>query len=290
MIDEWSEVPLELQPYLADLLRRTVLAVPTCILKIAAIEHRSQFMLRMARREYIGFELGADISANLNLDDFLVFDADEDRSVHFFKNLIFRHYSKSDDPKPNITSPDELVHAAFTQQNVFAEFVRAVEGVPRDALNLAATVATKAFGKKITMQHVRESARDWYQRDKASVIRSNEKQSKVLSFIIAEVIGNRRARAFLFPTNIQNQCIEELFDARLLHLLKKNVSSKDDPGSRYDVFKIDYGCYVDLINTTREPKGLFQIDDEEFIDVPKDDYRSIRRAVLMPQLLTTSLD
>jgi hypothetical protein len=169
----------------------------------------------------------------------------------------------------------------FTQQNVFAEFVRAVEGVPRDTLNLAATVATKAFGNKITMQHVREGARDWYQRDKASVIRGSDRLSDILTLIITEVIGTRKARAFLFPSNASNDFIEQLFDARLLHILKKNISSKDEPGVRYDVFKIDYGYYVDLINTNREPKCLFEAD-EELVEVPKDDYRSIRRAILKP--------
>jgi hypothetical protein len=276
LIDEWSEVPLELQPYLADLIRRTILPVNNCIVKIAAIEHRTQFILRHARGGYIGFELGADLSANLNLDDFLVFDADEQRSVQFFKSLIYRHYSKGDNSDPTIRSPDDLIQAVFTQQNVFAEFVRAVEGVPRDTLNLAATVATKAFGNKITMQHVREGARDWYQRDKASVIRGSDRLSDILTLIITEVIGKRKGRAFLFPSNASNDFIEQLFDARLLHILKKNISSKDEPGVRYDVFKIDYGCYVDLINTNRELKCLFEAD-EELVEVPKDDYRSIRR-------------
>ncbi len=284
LIDEWSEVPLELQPYLADLIRRTILPAQGCIVKIAAIEHRSNFILRHKRGEYIGFELGADISASLNLDDFLVFDADEQRSMQFFKNLIYRHYIKSDAIDNSITSPEDLIQSVFTQQNVFAEFVRAVEGVPRDALNLAATIATKAFSNKITMLHVRESARDWYQRDKASVIRGSESLSDILMIIINEVIGQRKARAFLFPSNSRNDAIEELFDARLLHILKKNVSSKDQPGHRYDVFKIDYGCYVDLINTNREPNGLFEADDQ-VIEVPKDDYRSIRRAILMPDVL-----
>ncbi len=60
------------------------------------------------------------------------------------------------------------------------------------------------------------------------------------------------------------------------------MSSNDEPGARYDVYKIDYGCYVDLINTTRAPVGLFEEDDGTFIEVPHDDYRSIRRAILNP--------
>ena len=72
------------------------------------------------------------------------------------------------------------------------------------------------------------------------------------------------------------------FDARLLHIRKKNISSKDEPGVRYDAYKIDYGCYVELWNTARMPQGLFETEEEGFVEVPRDDYRSIRGAILRP--------
>ncbi|NVN86513.1 MAG: hypothetical protein HXX15_10540 [Rhodopseudomonas sp.] len=283
LIDEWSEIPIDLQPYLADLLRRTVLPVGTITVKIAAIEHRSNFAILEARGEYVGIELGADMSADLNLDDFLVFENNQLKSTNFFKNLIFKHYSTSDGALPEIDTADKLVQIAFTQTPVFEEFVRAVEGVPRDALNLAAKIATKAFGQKVAVQHVRGAARDWYQQDKASVIRGNERLANLLDHVIDEVIGNRKARAFLFASNARDSRIDQLFDSRLLHILKRNISSNDEPGARYDVYKIDYGCYVDLINTNKMPEGLFFADEageEKFVEVPKDDYRSIRRAIL----------
>ena len=133
------------------------------------------------------------------------------------------------------------------------------------------------------MQHVRAAARDWYNQDKAAAIRSSPGLSDLLAHIVEKVIGNRRARAFLFPSNIRHAGIEKLFDARLLHILKKSVSAHDQPGARYDVYKIDYGCYVDLINTTKSPRGLFETETEVFIEVPRDDYRSIRRAILLPE-------
>src|SRR6185312_6609960 len=139
-----------------------------------------------------------------------------------------------------IKSADRLIQYVFTQQPVFDEFVRAVEGVPRDALNLATKAATKAFGQQISVAHVRQAARDWYQTDKHAVIRSNASLDDLLNKVIEEVIGNRRARAFLFPSNIRLNLIDHLFDARILHVLKKNVSSHDEPGVRYDVYKIDY--------------------------------------------------
>lgn len=168
---------------------------------------------------------------------------------------------------------------------MFEEFVRAVEGVPRDALNLIAKVVTKAFGQQIAMNHVRAGARDWYNQDKAAVIRNDAPLADLLQHIISEVIGTRRARAFLLSSKSRHPGVDRLFDSRLLHILKKNVSSNEEPGARYDVYKIDYGCYVDLINTMRAPEGLLIEGDGSFTEVPKDDYRSIRRAILDPTTL-----
>jgi hypothetical protein len=134
-------------------------------------------------------------------------------------------------------------------------------------------------------EEIRQSARDWYQQDKSAVIKGNEALEALLTHIVDEVIGKRKARAFLFPSNQRDAHIEQLFDSRLLHVLKRNVSSHDNPGARYDVYKIDYGCYVDLINTTKAPVGLFETEDDGYVEVPRDDYRSIRRAILDPKAL-----
>lgn len=287
LIDEWSEVPVELQPYLADLFRRTVLPLNYFVLKIAAIEHRSRFYIPKSAGEYIGLELGADVSADVNLDDFLVFENSQERAVNFVKLLLFSHYQATGE-KPSVGSADELIRIAFTQAPVFAELVRAAEGVPRDAINLAAKLASKSYGKAATMVDVRTVARDWYQQDKASILKSWPELDRLMTRVIDTVIGQRRARAFLFQSNLRNENIERLFDGRIIHLLKRNISSKEDPGVRYDVYKIDYGCYVDLINTKQAPESLFSAIladgvDEVSVEVPQDDYRSIRRAILTPK-------
>jgi hypothetical protein len=59
LIDEWSEIPSDLQPYLADLFRRTILPQDSIIVKIAAIEHRSTFAQVIDAKSFIGLELGA---------------------------------------------------------------------------------------------------------------------------------------------------------------------------------------------------------------------------------------
>lgn len=92
LLDEWSAVPIELQPYLADLLRRSVFPVGNLTVKVAAIEQRSSFRISRGGGDYTGVELGADASAELDLDDFMVFGNSAELAKDFFKELLFRHF------------------------------------------------------------------------------------------------------------------------------------------------------------------------------------------------------
>ena len=282
LLDEWSVVPLELQPYLADLLRRAVFPANFISVKIAAIERRSRFQLHLDGSEYIGIELGGDASADLNMDDFMVFDNDEDKAVAFFKSLIYRHVKTLAEQQDAEIPADaaELVRMAFTQENVFREFVRAAEGIPRDAFYILSLAAQKDYGTSISMDTVRKCSKTWYQRDKETAVSANAKALDLLHWIIDRVIAHRKARAFLLRRGISHDLIDNLFDARVLHLLKRNISAHDQPGIRYDVYKVDYGCYVDLLSTLRSPQGLLNLDAGGFSEVPPDDYRAIRRAIL----------
>lgn len=281
LLDEWSAVDLELQPILADLIRRAVLPIKGITVKIAAIEQRSQFKLAGERGAYLGIELGADMSADVNLDDFMVFDVEQNRAREFFRTLLYKHYLAVVPAGAAPSSAATLIQNAFTQVDMFDEFVRASEGVPRDAINILSLCAQRALDGRIAVTHLRTAARDWYQRDKENAV--NQRAKDLLNWIIDEVIGGKRARAFLLRSGVAHRVIDDLFDARVLHILKRNISSKDEPGVRYDVYKLDYGCYVELANTQRAPIGLLKVDeaaDAAYVDVPPDDYRSIRTAIL----------
>ena len=289
LLDEWGSVPIILQPFLADLLRRALLVVPNTTVKIAAIEQRSNFLFHRDSGDYVGIELGADASADINLDDFMVFDNDAERAKDFFINLVGNHViATAEQPGSELEIPrdvNEIIRQTFTERRALEEFVRACEGVPRDAIHILGLAAQNALENAVSVQHIRVAARNWYQRDKEKAVSSNERACKLLHWIIDEVIGKRRARAFLVESSTQDKLIHSLYDSRVLHVLKRNISAHDRPGVRFDVFKIDYGCYVDLITTTKEPQGLLRLDDSDnhstkFIDVPPDDYRSIRRAIL----------
>ena len=88
LLDEWSNVPFHLQPLLADLLRRSVLPVRGLTVKIAAIDHRSVFKVDREDFSYLGFEVGADVAADVDLDDFMVFSNDDTMAVAFFSSSL----------------------------------------------------------------------------------------------------------------------------------------------------------------------------------------------------------
>lgn len=283
LIDEWAEVPLDLQPFLADLLRRTLFSIKGITIKFGAIEKRTNFKL-LHGRNYIGIETGADISASLNLDEFMVFDNDPLKSKEFFKTLLYKHVNQFLIEDGNgIPNKETFINAAFTQIGAFEELVRASEGIPRDAINILIHSAIKADTDKISIPHIRAAARSWFNTDKEKSVNAKSEAKLLLRWIIDEIIGNRNARAFLLSSDRQDEIVEYLFDNRIIHLIKQNISSKDNPGERFNVFAIDYGTYVHLINTSEEPKGLFFAeteDGEDYIEVPVNDYRSIRRSIL----------
>jgi hypothetical protein len=286
LLDEWSEVPLDLQPYLADLLRRSIFPVQGVVAKISAIEQRTNFRIEDGYGGYIGIEIGADAAASLTLDDFMVFDNNSQAATNFFRSLLWKHATAMADD-PDIQSLTESAFAAqvFTQINALQELVRAAEGVPRDAINIISLAAQSAVNRSIAVADIRSSAQQWYQQSKESAVGSRARALKLLQWIRENVIGARRARAFLLPSDVRNDLIDYLYDSRVLHVIKKGVSSNDTPGVRYNVYAIDYGCYVDLTTTSNAPLGLFQIDGDQddaprYVEVPATDYRSIRRAIL----------
>jgi hypothetical protein len=283
LVDEWSTLPELLQPYLADFIKRTLFPIRNYSVQIAAIEQRSSFREGQGT-EIIGIELGSDAFADINLDDHLVFENSPQRAIAFFKEMLYRHLVAVTDNGAPARDADDFIRTAFTQASTFRELVRACEGVPRDAINILQIAATRAQDEKISIPHIRDAAKDWYERDKATYVNSNTEADALLHWIVKGVIGDRKAKAFMVRSDTRNEILERLFDERILHVAKKSYSTKQEPGIRYTVWKLDYGCYVDLINTSRDPTGfLFEglgVDDDWTLTVPEDDFRAIRRAIL----------
>jgi hypothetical protein len=294
LIDEWSSLPTDVQPLLAEFFKRAFLALPQVTVKIAALEHRSVFR---AKREtgIVGFEMGADISAGIDIDDYYVFDRNPERITDAFGDMLVKHLRNELPPdyldgKLSIRSGQEMASKLFTERAVFMELVRASEGVARDLINIFSTsyFAIHRKGReKIERGAVLEGARQWFEQDKEGNLDPGLRH--VLRRITDEVIGSRRARSFLLPRELgDHPVIQKLFDLRVLHLVQRGYADKDKPGVRYNIYSLDYGTYVDLLNTSKKPDLGFAFHEGESQDefvVPFDDKRSIRRIILTEDIL-----
>lgn len=287
VLDEWASVPWDVQPYLGAFLVRCLLPVRAITVKIAAIERQTNFRTKLPNGQLIGIELGADMSANLSLDDFMVFEQEENRARNFFRGLLFKHLTAGTDEQrqvPGLVKESDLISIGFTDSRAFDELVRAAEGVPRDAINIAAKAAWRAADRRISIPDVRSAARQWFQDDKEGALKGEPEAQLLLNWIIDKVIRDKKARGFLVNQREQGATpLTALFDARVLHLVRRGYSAQDEPGERYDVYVIDYGAYVDLINTQNAPKGTLLVDDDGldgWVEVPTQDLRALRRAVL----------
>jgi len=282
LLDEWSSVPSSIQPLLGEFLVRCVLPLANATVKIAAIEQQTVFRRALDDGAEVGIELGADVTANVNLDDFMVFEQNEDRARSFFVELLTAHLM-SDELPAGVLGTGNLIAKGFKDRRAFDELVRAAEGVPRDAINIAAKAGMQAGSDRISVDNVRSAAQAWFTSDKEAALRSREEATALLRWVIDQVIRGKRSRGFLVNQDqSRDGLLLALFDARVLHVVRRGYSAQDRPGERFDVWVIDYGAYVDLISTTYEPKGLFNVgaDSPEWVDVPPQDLRAIRRAIL----------
>jgi hypothetical protein len=278
LLDEWSETPLELQPYLADSIKKILFAIPTLTVKIASIEHRSKFRITDST-SHIGLELSSDASTSINLDEFMVFDNDKNKSMGFFKELIHKHCLALDSQNICPQESSKFITKTFTQKPVFEEFVRASEGIPRDAIHIISEAAMHSGNKKLTINSIRSAARKWYTTNKSKDINSCSEALHILDWIINKVIAEKLTRGFLIRADIKEDMIDFLYDSRIIHLVKQGVSAKNQRGKRFDLYVLDYGCYADLLSTKDEPKGLLY-EEGQYIEIPSIDYRSLNNSIL----------
>jgi hypothetical protein len=263
MFDEWSSLPVDLQPYLADMLRRTVFITGISV-KIGAIERRSRFMEPSGQNgEYIGIELGAEASV-IDIDEYLTFAQGAHYAQAFFARLLYRHAGRAladPDGRPLFESEADFVQAAFAG-DAFIRYVEGSEGLPRDSLEIAQKCASLAIDRQITLAHVNTACTSYFLQSKEG--RLSDKAVKALREIIRRCVeAETRRIALRRPTQSQNSIVAELYDQRLIHRREQGVSLPGEAASeRFDVFLVDLGCFVERIN-----KGHLRLVDDGLRDL-----------------------
>jgi hypothetical protein len=143
LFDEWSEVDKDpqVQPYLAEMLRRTTSAVPGMYLKLACIPGRTHLATPITEqvKNPIGLEEGDDISADVNLDELVFAKESVAELAPFFMAMIKKHVEEKIEWVRHSSAwnfQQFLTTMIFSDPRTFVELCQASGGVPRDFMSI----------------------------------------------------------------------------------------------------------------------------------------------------------
>lgn len=282
LIDEWAEVPIDTQPFLAELLKRAFITSKVT-LKIAAIPSRTRLMIDRG----IGLENGGDIFG-YELDNRYIYELNTEATKNFFNELLFNQlnlvnstlFEKFFDKKTKM--PQHNFINLFLANQALREILIASAGIPRDFLNLFINAYAHFISRKSTqhkhmaLQDIRKATVSWYELDKKKAVEANYSAKLMLDKIIEQILISKRRSHFLIPEKYEsNKILNELIDLRVIHLRKHGIAHKGNSGVSYNVYYIDYACYTSS-NLYHNKINTNLLNEIETID----DFRTIRRISL----------
>ncbi|HIB8305624.1 ATP-binding protein [Serratia sp. X3] len=283
LVDEWSEIPREIQPSLAEIFKKTFSAI-SVVTKIAAIPNRTTLGIK-TESKFFGLEEGGDIFG-YPLDMRYVFEVNKNQTRDFFNDLLYKHLSSINKSaidnlvKKEKKTKDSFINIIFANV-ALNEILIACAGIPRDFMNLFLNsydkfiLSSSSTATRVSVKNLRLANAEWYESDKKEQVDKNEVEKKLLTEIVKEVIEKRKSMHFLIPEKYSNnKHIQNLIDLRVIHLRKGGYSHKDHPGVSYNVYSVDYGCYNSL-NITKN-----KLDTSMLNDLNVKDLRDIRRISL----------
>jgi hypothetical protein len=276
ILDEWSALPLAVQPLVADFLRRCFLPLEGTVVKIGAIQGRSHFS-RYGGGAYLGIELGADMTQDLDLDQYLSGNAGNRRAEEFFRDLFCRHISEYWRNEGRAVPWRQIRDGLAAAIPDFPYLVMAGGGVPRDTINVASVAAQNSGSQPITTSDISAASRRWFLNDKESQVRSDPAARKVLQGLRSYVQRNRR-RGFLLDRHYDAQAaeIQELYDSRILHQAAIGIG----PGAGYTAYLIDFGLYADIVSDADRQRSWKENWLSNWRDFDPNKTTEVRRAVL----------
>ncbi|TIM39103.1 MAG: hypothetical protein E5Y55_31940 [Mesorhizobium sp.] len=146
LIDEWSQIDIDVQPVFSELMRRTVCTSNKISCKFAALKFLTSFTTTVKRRR-IGLQPGIDITELADLNHIFTFDLDRGAVRHFLIFILIKHLLETigrtlynydfEDPQKFLFGSvtgifDRLFAFIFESRDAFDYFVRESEGNPRD--------------------------------------------------------------------------------------------------------------------------------------------------------------
>jgi hypothetical protein len=274
LFDEWSDVDKDqqVQPYLAEMLKKTASAVPGMYLKLACIPGRTFLATPITEdiRNPIGLEEGDDIHPDVSLDEITFGNESLDQLVPFFATMIKKHVGEKIEwvrLSSSVEFESFLASMIFSGGQPFIELCHASGGVSRDFINIyqaatttAANIAKSGHRPPLDLAMVRAAAIGVYKTKRASFSRSASPQLRLLDRIYQDIYVKKNSYQFLLLEELaEDDIVQTLYMEKLIHRLHATYY---DPVSerRYQYFQLDYGTTIDrmMANALQDARPSYE--------------------------------
>lgn len=267
LIDEWSQLDIDVQPIFSELIRRTICTSNKISCKFAALKFLTSFTTSVRDRR-IGLQPGIDITELADLNHIFTFDLDRGAVRHFLIFILVKHLLEAigrtvynydfEDPQKFLIGNvrrifDRLFEYIFESRDAFDYFVRASEGNPRDFLAMIGECCAThgAAQLPITLKAVQATAINYYTNTKVANFNSSSKNTlQLFEKIFAKCLKNK-SKIFSVSKAIDENSshIKDLWAQRVIHLIDNNYEFFDDEKSEivsFAIYAVDYGKILGL--------------------------------------------
>lgn len=257
LLDEWSAIPLNHQPLLAEMIRTTLVSGKKIFIKFGCIPFLTKLSVIKSDGQTIGFPIGEEVFVAADLDNLYNIHTDPEGVCLFLLEILKKRLI---DFKPELEKSTMDDFYNFVEQKLFAEgdtlkdLIYSSAGVPRDFLKIFERSVKKANNLPINLKNVRASTHEFFQEEKS--ILPPESRSRILF----ENIFNKKClpqKSYCFLVSQEqstNRYLQELWNHRLIHKMHSGYFGKTNGViGTYDVYAIDYGRFV-IMSGTKEGK------------------------------------
>lgn len=297
LIDEWSCIDMDVQPYFANFLRRCIMDGRHFTVKIASVTGKTQYRKKVDDRE-CGFEVGADIAVAIDFDELYQIDKNPQKAFFNLYTILLMHLQANNLLEE--CSTDNLVEMLFTDLKSAFLLVRACEGNVRDFLSILKRCIDELdgignTGEWIDSQTVINAAKDWCEQDKLYNMENRLKE--LLSEIAIFVAHTKKNRGFVMPASyLSHPQLSELFYSRVLHVVQKSRHFPNLGKETMAIVVLDFGAYSEylmanhdiffLANDGFESMLFGEFDLSQYDDVmcPFDERRDFKMCFFDPRL------
>jgi hypothetical protein len=250
LFDEWSAIKLNLQPFLAYMIKTTLVSGRKVFVKLACIPIFTNLDANNSTGQSIGFPISEEIFVAANLDRIYNAYIEIQSVTTFLLQVLQKHIGYRIKPLLKAEFLDALDYfnkSLFENDETITELALSSGGVPRDFLR----IFVRAFNKSknnlpISTKNVREATHEFFQEEKKTLLK-NKDASQLFEDIYDKICRPAETTIFFITTNLESKLINEIWHHRIIHILYQGRSAfASGKLGTYDVYAIDHGRYINL--------------------------------------------